>query len=264
MVFLAWAGFHSAAHIYRIRFNVLDCLRHIFRPPHTKEQLRRVRFLFKQKQELAGRYGLANCFCSGMGLTGALQMFGPTQICLAVIEDPDLVEAYLAVDHRLNLLNYEIALDLGADMVRRNGFYECCKFFSPGMLEHFLGARLNRELAVVHEAGRLIGYTQHSGIMPMLDFLGKLDFDCLFCPDIFLQGADGETINAKLGGKMAFWTGPSDTIHMPWGKPDLVRAAVRYVFEVFGSQGLVITPCSATRAVFPWDNVLAMIDEWKL
>jgi hypothetical protein len=148
-------------------------------------------------------------------------------------------------------------------MIRRNGFYECCKLFSPGILQRFLGKRLGSEIAVVHEAGRLIGYTQHSGIMPMLDFLGSLDFDCLFFPDIFLQEADGAKIHEKLGRKMAFWTGPSDTIHMPWDDPETVRESVRSVFDIFGPLGLVITPCSGGRAVFPWQNVLAMIDEWR-
>jgi len=74
---------------------------------------------------------------------------------------------------------------------------------------------------------------------------------------------DTVKINAALGAKKSFWTGPSDTLHMPWDKPEEVRQAVRYVFNVFGKTGLIITPCSSSKAVFPWSNVVAMIDEWK-
>ena len=241
----------------------LECLRHILQPPQTRQDLEAVRFDLHQARRLADQYDLAICFEAGLGLSGALQVFGATQLCMAAIAEPDLVDAYLEMDHQLNLKNYEIALDLGADIIRRNGFYESCDYFSPQMLGQFLGERLRAEIDLVHQAGRVIGYTLLSGIMPMLDHLAGLDFDCLFCPDVFLRDGDGIEINRKLGDRKAFWTGPSDTIHMPWERPDEVRQAVRHVFDVFGKRGLVITPCSSSKAVFPWANVLAMVDEWQ-
>lgn len=50
---------------------------------------------------------------------------------------------------------------------------------------------------------------------------------------------------------------------MPYERPDEVRQAVRKVFEVFGKTGLILTPVSSAKAVLPWQNVLAMVDEWK-
>jgi len=111
--------------------------------------------------------------------------------------------------------------------------------------------------------GRGGGQTLLTGVMPMLDYLARLDFDCIMCLGVFMKGADAVKIKQKLGDRKSFWTGPSDTIHMPWNKTNEVRKAVRYVFEVFGKRGLLITPCSSSKAVFPWENVLAMIDEWK-
>jgi hypothetical protein len=66
-----------------------------------------------------------------------------------------------------------------------------------------------------------------------------------------------------MGATTSFWTGPSDTLHMPYERPEEVRRAVRHVFEVFGRNGLIVTPCSTAKAVFPWENVLTMIDEWR-
>ncbi len=83
------------------------------------------------------------------------------------------------------------------------------------------------------------------------------------CPDIFLREADGLSLFETMGKITSFWTGPSDTIHMPYERPEEVRKAVRRVFEVFGKTGLIITPCSSSKAVFPWVNVLAMVDEWR-
>ncbi len=239
------------------------CLRHVLLPPRTDADLAAIRFGYAQARQLADAYDIALCFHGGLGLTGALQVFGPTELCMLALSDPDLVEAYLDVDHDYNLRNYEIAMDLGVDLVRRNGFYETCSFYSPDMLDRFLRQRINEEIRIVHEAERIIGYTMHSGYMPMLDHLANLDFDFLFCTDVFMLDADPVALKEAVGDRKAFWTGPSDTIHLPYDRPDEVRQAVRTVFEVFGKQGLILSPASSSKAVFPWENVLAMVDEWK-
>ncbi len=68
------------------------------------------------------------------------------------VDNPELIDAYLELDHALNLKNYEIALDMGVDIIRRNGFYETTDFFSPALLSRFLARRLNEE--AVREAVR--------------------------------------------------------------------------------------------------------------
>lgn len=241
----------------------VECLRHMLHPPRSKDALELIRFRLRETRRLADTYNLATCFASGTGLNGAVHVFGPTAICELALTDPGLVDAYLELEHLLNLRNYELAMDLGFDIIRRNGFYETCDLFSPALLEQFLFRRLQEEIRLVHAGGRLIGYIQLTGIMPLLDYLQRLEFDCLVCPDVFYHGMDAVKINAALGAKKSFWTGPSDTLHMPWDKPEEVRQAVRYVFNVFGKTGLIITPCSSSKAVFPWSNVVAMIDEWK-
>ena len=131
------------------------------------------------------------------------------------------------------------------------------------MLGRFLSDRLRREAALVHAGGALFGYTLLSGWVPIVDWLATLGIDSLFCPDVFLRGGNARLLADTLGAATSFWTGPSDTIHMPYERPDEVRRAVRHVFESFGRTGLIVTPCSTSKAVFPWENVLAMIDEWK-
>ena len=239
------------------------CMRHILLPPKSRDELEQIRFSHRVAKDLAGRYGLATCFSFGSGLTGALQVFGPSEVCLLAAAEPGLIDAYLALDHAWTMANYEIALDLGVDIVRRNGFYESSDFYSPSMLQSFLAQRLREEVSIVHQAGTVIGYTLLTGYVPMLDYLSKLDLDCIMCPDVFMKGGDAAALNRALGGRTSFWTGPSDTIHMPWDRPEEVRAAVRHVFAAFGRTGLLITPCSSSKAVFPWGNVLAMVDEWK-
>jgi hypothetical protein len=213
---------------------------------------------------LADRYPVALSVSAGLGLTGAVLMFGPAEVAVRCVTEPDLVDAYLDVDHQYNLKIIALALDLGVDIVKRNGFYESCDLFSPALLNRFLGDRLSHEAALVHSAGKLFGYTLLSGYVPIVDWLASVGIDSLFCPDVFLRGGNARLLADTMGATTSFWTGPSDTIHMPYERPDEVRKAVRHVFEVFGTIGLIITPCSTSKAVFPWENVLAMIDEWMV
>ena len=241
----------------------VECLAHILRPPATTEQLDAARFSYGESRRLAEAYGMPIVASAGLGLTGGLQLFGPPELCETSLTDPGLVEAYLEVEDRLSTAHTELALELGADIIRRNGFYETTDFFSPAQLEAFLGKRLERQIRTVHQAGKVIGYTALSGVVPMLGNLARLEFDCLVAPDFFFKGMDATLARERLGDRYSFWTGPSDTIHLPYDDPAAVRRAVRTIFQALGRRGLILTPCSSSKAVFPWSCMEAMVDEWK-
>jgi hypothetical protein len=241
----------------------LACLRHLLQPPRTKDQLERTRRDVGRAKAAAEQWRLATMAQIGMGLTGAQQLCGAKQICLLTVDNPELVDEYLELEHQLNLRRIEIAMDLGVEIVRRNGYYETCDFYSPAMLERFLGDRLRKEAQAVHQGGGLINYTLHTGIMPMLDYVASLGMDGLFGLDIAFKDTDLRAVREKLSGKCSFWTGPSNTYHMWAEDPEDVRQAVRDVFAAFGKSGLLITPCPSSHSIMPWRNMLAMVEEWK-
>jgi hypothetical protein len=257
--------FHDFAGHYREAWVKTErdvaCLRHIFRPPRRRDELELLRADFDRGKAAADRLGLATMATVGSGLTGALWMFGAERLCLLTIDDPGLVEAYLEVEHRWNLAVLDLVLDWGVDIVRRNGFYESADFYGPAMLERFLGRTLRAEIAAVHQAGRPVAYTMYSGIMPILDYLAGFAFDCISALDIAFDDPDLRLIAAKLPS-MSFWTGPSNTFHMYAG-PEVVRQAVRDVFAAFGPTGLLLAAASSIHPMMPWENTLAMLDEWK-
>ena len=241
----------------------LDCLKHILKPAWKKEHLDQIRFFANEGKRLAQKYHLPTCSDVGMGLTGAQQLIGATEICLMTIENPDLLNGYLEIEHENNLKNIEIAVDMGADLIRRNGFYETCDFYSPDMLERFLGKRLRKETQTMNEAGVVSGYTVHTGVMPMLDYLSTLGFDCIMHLDTAFEGVDLKKIYEKLGAEHSFIIGPSNTYHMWADDPEVVRQIVRDVFNVFGKRGMSIAPAPSIHSIHPWQNTLAMIDEWQ-
>lgn len=239
----------------------LACLTHILSPLDniTIEQWR---FDFAESKRLADKHGLATFAEAGLGLTGAMHLCGSENLCFLVMEDPGLVSEYLQLEHGLNLQKLDILMDLGVDIVKRNGFYETCDFYSPEMLSRFLEKHLNREIEIVHQAGKVICYCVHTGIMPMLAYLRRLAFDCLMQVEVASQDADPVVISTSQKKAKSFWLGPSDTYELG-GSPELVRQALRNVFQAFGKKGLMITPSPSLTPVTPWENFLALVEEWK-
>jgi len=241
----------------------LDRLRHVLLPPDRAQDVERTRTTYRRARELAGRWDLASMASIGSGLTGAHQFCGSEPLCLMVMDHPALIDAYLELEHGLNVRHVALAAEAGIDIVRRNGFYETCDFFGPTMLGRFLGRRLRGEIDAAHAAGMLTAYTVHTGVMPMLDHLRRLGFDCLLHIDIAFEGVDLAAIRDSQERAKSFWIGPSGTYHMWSDDPGDVRRAVREVFDVLGRRGLLLTPCPSAHSIMPWANTLALIDEWK-
>jgi uroporphyrinogen-III decarboxylase len=239
----------------------VDCMRHVMRAPRRRDEIDALHAAFARGKACADRLGLATMATVGSGLTGALYMFGAERLCLLTVDDPGLVDSYLEIEHRWNLDVLDLVLDWGVDIVRRNGFYESADFYGPATLERHLGKRLRAEIRKVHEAGRPVAYTMYSGIMPILDYLAALELDCIAALDIAFDEVDLHLIAKKLPGK-SFWTGPSNTFHM-YEAPEVVRKAVRDVFDAFGREGLLLTAASSVHPMMPWENSLAMLDEWR-
>ena len=41
------------------------------------------------------------------------------------------------------------------------------------------------------------------------------------------------------------------------------RQAVRQLFDLLGKRGFILTPSPSIHSIMPWQNLLAMIEEWK-
>jgi uroporphyrinogen-III decarboxylase len=240
----------------------LACLKEIQKPRDPKEALGRARPGFASAKALADRYGLATTSNAGTGLTGAMQLFGASELCIMTLDNPGLVDAYLEHEHQINLRTIEVLGELGVDIVRRNGFYETADFYSPDTLEQFLGPRLRTEADAARASGILTSYTVHTGVMAILDYLASLTLDSLFGIDIEFEGVDLPELRDKLAPTKSLWIGPSSTFHL-WQGAEATRGAVRQVFEVFDKTGLILSPGVSAHSIMPWESTLALVDEWR-
>jgi len=156
----------------------------------------------------------------------------------------------------------ELCARAGVDFLSRNGFYETTDFWSPAQIERFLVPRLRRELELAHEFELPVAYTVCTGIMPMIEQLRALAFDCLFSIEPVLGDQDMSVIARELGPISCIWGGLSAPIHIGEGTPEKVRAAVREFYETFGKRGTILLAGPSIRPHWAWENVMAMIDEW--
>ena len=72
-----------------------------------------------------------------------------------------------------------------------------------------------------------------------------------------------ETWYDAFAGKACSWTGISTPQILGGSDPEAVRSEVRRAMDVFGRRGFILGVTNSIRNHFPWENTLAMIDEWK-
>lgn len=232
--------------------------------PPTDATIAGARERFAAAKKIADEFGVITYAGCGMGLTAGIQLFGPEQGILLSVDRPDVIERFLQIEHGANLARAEVLADLGVDVICRNGFYETMDFWSPGQIKQMLVPLLEREIEAMGSGGAAVIYTVCTGIMPMLDVLSDLDFDAYISIEPVLTGQDMKAVAAALCDRHAIWGGLSGPIHIGEGTPEGARQAVRDAFETFGPKGLVLSAVPSTRAHWPWENSLAMFDEWRL
>ena len=240
----------------------VECFRHICSLPDE-------RAIAAFHDQLAPIQGIADEFAVpivghvGMGLTLLLQMMGGERAVYASIDQPELLHRFMQIEHKANLAKMEIMLDAGVDIICRNGFYETCDFWSPAQVAEFILPYVNEEARLVHSLGGVMVYTVCTGVEPLLDLYLESEIDCFEKIETKLTSQRLKPIAAKLAGKKCIWGGLSDCEDLGHSTPDQTRQAVREAFQYVGRRGLILGAGPSIKKERPWENVLAMIDEWK-
>ncbi len=198
-----------------------------------------------------------------LGLTGAIHLFGAQQGVTLSMDEPEALSRYVEITAGADTACLDVLLDLGIDIVRRNGWYESTDFWSPTQFRRWVKPDLERGIHAAHQAGRPFNYTLCTGIMPLVPILAGLELDSLDTIEPVLGGQDMPRLARELGNSRCLWGGISAPIHLGESKPEQVRAAVRLAVETFGRRGFILNPVPSIRAHWPWANLMAMLDEWR-
>lgn len=231
--------------------------------PPTDEAIAQAKERFQAAKREAERYGLAVHADCGAGLTSAIQLFGAQDAVMVSMDHPEMIQRFLEIEHRTTMKRAEVLAGWGVDIIRRNGFYETTDFWSPWQIREWLAPLLREEIEVMKSSGAAVTYTVETGVMPLLDILAELDFDGYRDIEPALGHQDMKVVAEKLCDRHSIWGGVSGPIHIGEGTPEIARQAVREAIDTFGPRGLVLSAVPSIRAHWPWENSLAMFDEWR-
>ena len=102
-------------------------------------------------------------------------------------------------------------------------------------------------------------------LMPLIPSLIEMGVDILNPIQTSAKGMDARVLKEKFGEQLVFWGGSLDCQKtLPFGTPEEVKQEVKLRIDTVGrGGGLLIGPSHVIEPEVPWENVLAMVDEWK-
>lgn len=243
-----------------LAFVAMDPWHTVTSGPAYQEWLGRCRDL----KAIADREGAIVLAYGGCALDYLIWSATADQAILLAIDYPDETLAFLSYLNRIHDERLELTLGaVGADYVLRRGWYDSADFWGPEQFRQFAAPYIRNTVRIAHQAAVPCVYQMCTGIMPLLPELAKLDFDCLLGVEPVATGQDLRQMVKVLGDKKSFWTGLSAPLQIGRMSPIQVRQAVRDAFEVFGRKGFLLSAVPTIRRHWPWENVEAMLDEYR-
>jgi uroporphyrinogen-III decarboxylase len=261
---LPW-GDHSAGSMYEPLIKSpddIDAFETLWQPPGPAD-LDAARESLDPVVRFAGDHGLPVQGLAGQGLAVPMFVMGAQNTVLFAVDHPDAFQRLAEVDHRTNVARIRLLAQAGADLLKRFGGYEQTNFYNPAIFCQVVAPLLKAEVAAAHEAGLPIYYRVVTGMGPLLDDIASIGFDCIEGGEPRLSRCSLEMWHDAFAGKACSWTGVSTPQLLGGSDPQAVREEVRHCIQVFGKQGFILGVTNSIRNHFPWENTLAMIDEWK-
>jgi hypothetical protein len=261
---LPW-GDHSAGSIYEPLIKSpddVDAFEYLWQPPGPAD-LDAARASIADVVRFAGQHGLAVQGLAGQGLALPMFVMGAQNAVLFAVDHPDAFRRLAEIDHRTNVARIGLLAQAGADLLKRFGGYEQTNFYNPTIFRQVVRPLLEAEVAAAQEAGLPIYYRVVTGMGPLLDDIASVGFDCIEGGEPHLSRCSLERWRDACAGKACSWTGVSTPVLLGGDDPQAVRREVRHCIRVFGKTGFILGVTNSIRNHFPWENTLAMIDEWK-
>jgi hypothetical protein len=175
-------------------------------------------------------------------------------------------EQLLDVIHRWDKRQIELLLDTPVDFIIRRGYYEGTIFWSPALYRQFFAPRIKELTDMVHQGGRLMGYTMSVGFMPLLDTFLEIGYDAHYLMDP-IAGAtrsDLRQVKSSLDKQIAIIGGLNEPITLERGRREEIRQEVLDAVRILGpGGGLALSPAEAIFASTPWESIQVLIEAWK-
>ncbi|MDH7568472.1 MAG: uroporphyrinogen decarboxylase family protein, partial [Armatimonadota bacterium] len=146
-------------------------------------------------------------------------------------------------------------------------------FLSPSLYREFLARPLCRRVEMAHCAGARFCAIATANVHPFAALFRDVQMDALFGVDPLEGGWNLPRAKQELGSHICLWGGVNAYLSVVHATPAETRAAVRYAMESLAPGGRFILAAvddirienhqrsPAWPAV--WENVMAMVDQWR-
>ncbi len=261
---ISWSD-HSASNMFEPLIKSpddVDAFEYLWRPP-AQADLDSAKESIDEVCSFARENKLAVQGYAGQGLAMLMYTMGATNAVMFAVDHPEAFKRLAEIDSRTNIERIKLSAKAGADFMKRFGGYEMCNFYNPTIYREIMVPLLKAEVAAAHDAGVLIYYRMVTGMEPLLDDIAAVGFDCIEGGEPHLSQCSLENWHDAFAGKASSWTGVSTPQLLGGNDTEAVRQEVRHCVEVFGKKGYILGVTNSIRNHFPWENTLAMIDEWK-
>jgi hypothetical protein len=151
----------------------LDTLEYLF-PLENPADTEAITREFKEKRKLADEFGFALQTYFDAGMDWLMWLYPAEEAVMRVMDEPRYMKKLLSHINKAKTRRLELLLDLGIDFVRRRGWYESADFWSPQIFREFIRPELEKEIEIVHKAGKPFVYIMVTGVMPMLPELASM------------------------------------------------------------------------------------------
>ncbi len=179
---------------------------------------------------------------------------------LAMVEDPDLVEAFLRVVRDWNTKRAELVLDVGVDVLMYFGYYETPDVYSPQRFERFCRPYLEKLGKMSHEASALFCLQRSMGNARQVDVLKRMPIDIFYDAEPGISGDDLGVLKAELGQKCTLWGGIDSTTVVNKGSMEDIDNAVREAMELLKpGGGFVIRPLAWMEHDLPDEKIVGTV-----
>jgi uroporphyrinogen-III decarboxylase len=239
----------------------LAALPYLF-PVHNPRDVQQLAQTHRDARTLADAFDVPVVGYHTAGMDWLIWLYPPEEIILLAQQEPSFVGALLDAINHSYANRLQTLLELGVDAVCRPGWGESADFWSPRLFSQFARQPMEQEICACHAAGCVHVYQMFSGVLPLLEELKKLDFDCLFGIDPVPSNQEMAQIRRALPGK-SLWGGISGPQHLCLDTPGAVELAVEQAFEAWGPRGFVLGAAAAIRDTCPWENLEACERAWR-
>jgi hypothetical protein len=241
----------------------LPKLRYILREP-TAEQLAAFRERMKLVRHFAQQHGVLVQGWGPLGVDGAVYFCGIERAVTAAMTAPDFFAEMLDIIDRFDQRLTDMMLDVGGvDLIIQRGWFSALDFWSPSLFRQYVLPRLKRLTEMVHQAGKLVGYTMTCGASMMAKELQFTGVNLLYYVDPVQEKAGLEVAKERFGGRIAVVGGIDSPVTLREGSPEEIRQAVHTAVQKLGPSGFILAPADALFPDTPWSSVQTMIEAWR-